>query len=166
MSYISLFNCWGVSTHRCLHSCFGAGFAEHQQYFFRSNLYSSLLDRAQVLQRKGCRLDGVDVGPAAFRDVLVDALGLGDKPGGAIAGVDLLAHIEVGRSQRNLAMDQLRGALGSNGTDKRLPAFLFAGFGIFGMAATLEKRCNLACRSRARFPVLRSDDRTVAGQKL
>src|SRR5581483_7758713 len=52
-----------------------------QQLLFRTDLHPDFSHCAAMLRRKGRRRFGVDLGPVALRDVLVDQGGLGDKHG-------------------------------------------------------------------------------------
>src|SRR5205809_6905012 len=93
---LSISDRWRLSDCRSLCAYFGVRPALNQQCLFCAHLYPDFPDRAKVLQRKGCSVDGMGLGSASFRHVLVHAMGVGDEPRRASAGCDFLAHAENG----------------------------------------------------------------------
>src|SRR6266496_6840056 len=101
-------------------------------------MHSDLPHREEMFQRESCCLDRMDVGAAALGDVLVHALGVGDKPGRVAAGGDFLAHAAIGRRGRFSGMGRLRIAVGSGRTDQYVASRIPACVWTLGVAPAVE----------------------------
>jgi len=124
---------------RILLPCIGVRVADNQQYFFRSYLHSDFSHRAPNLFRKSCRWLRMDMGLVALRDVLVHALGVGDKFLRASADEPFLADAHHGRSCRPETMAGIWAALGTGRAGEHGSGGVFTRFGIMGVVSAREK---------------------------
>src|SRR5271169_1695295 len=100
-----------------------------------------------MFQRKSCGVDGLDLGVIASDYFLVYAVGVGDQPGGAVAGGNFLADAGDGRSGRPETVAGFRFALGRGGVDQPLAVVVSAGFGAVGVVEAREARTDFTRRS-------------------
>src|SRR5437879_3622241 len=119
-----------------------------------------------MFQRKSCCLDGVDMGAIALSDVLVYALGMGNKSRRITAGFDFLADSEARGLGRPDALDRIWSALGCGSAYECFFAFVSAGVGAMGMVSAIKKRKGISWRRGPGFGFLCSGHRAVAGAEL
>src|ERR1700682_4863365 len=100
-------------------------------------MYSHFRDRQKMFRRKAGGLDGVAVGSDAAGNVLVYAVGVGDKSGGVAAGDSFLADARPGRKRRTDALDSVRPALGNRRPGQHFPAGVSALFRAMGVVPAL-----------------------------
>jgi hypothetical protein len=112
-SSVSLFDCRRFPHLRHLFESIGVGFAQHQQRFFRADLHPDFSNRAPDLFRESRGRFGLDLGPSALCNVLVHALGLGNKFFSTAIGRYFLARADHGRTRRLKALDRVWPALGN-----------------------------------------------------
>src|SRR5438270_2397335 len=127
---------------------------------------SDLSDCAQMLQRKSRGVERMGLGTVADGHVLVDALGVGDKPRRVLACDYFLADIGVRKSTRHNAVDCIRLALGRGCADQYFTRYVSAGIRIVAVVPPMESREAIFGRYGVGGNFLFRDNRALAGAKL
>src|SRR5580698_1829748 len=111
-------------------------------------------------------MDRLDMCVIASDYFLVHPLGMGDEPGGAVAGGNFLADVGDGRRGRSETVGGFRFAMGRGSVDQSVAVVVSAGFGVVGMVEAREARTAVTRRSCVGGSHVFGVHSTLAGAQL